>query len=77
MRHLFQPLFLAASVVTVLSSVQPVLAQDYKYCLQGRELGYPGDCQYSSYQQCMATASGTDSYCAVNPRYAFARQGRH
>jgi hypothetical protein len=77
MRHLFQPLFLAAAAVTLLSSFQPALAQDYKYCLQGREWGYPGNCQFSSYQQCMATASGTDSYCAINPRYAFAHQGRH
>jgi hypothetical protein len=76
MRHLFQPLFLAASVVTLLSSVQPVLAKDYKYCLQGREWGYPGNCQFSSYRQCMATAYGTNSYCAINPRYASTHQGQ-
>jgi hypothetical protein len=38
------------------------------YCLQGRIWGYPG--------QCMDTASGTDAYCGINPRYAFARQRR-
>ena len=37
------------------------------YCLQGRDYGYPGNCQYSSYAQCMATASGTFSYCGINP----------
>ena len=44
------------------------------YCLQGRIWGYPGNCQFSSYAQCMATASGTDAYCGINPQYAFARQ---
>ena len=24
------------------------------YCLQGRDWGYPGNCQFSSYAQCMA-----------------------
>ena len=46
------------------------------YCLQGRIWGYPGNCQFSSYAQCMATASGTDAYCGINPRYAFALQRR-
>ena len=32
------------------------------------------DCQFSSYAQCMATASGTDGHCGINPRYAFALQ---
>ena len=44
------------------------------YCLQGCMFGYPGNCQFSSYAQCMATASGTGDYCAINPRYAFAHQ---
>ena len=44
-----------------------------RYCLQGRQWGYPGNCQFSSYAQCMATASGTDAYCAINPHYAIAR----
>jgi hypothetical protein len=46
------------------------------YCLQGRRWGYPGNCQFSSYAQCMATASGTDAGCGINPQYAFARQRR-
>ncbi|MBR0740534.1 DUF3551 domain-containing protein [Bradyrhizobium liaoningense] len=44
------------------------------YCLQGRIWGYPGNCQFSTYQQCMASASGTDAYCGVNPAAAFAYQ---
>ncbi len=46
------------------------------YCLQGRMWGYPGDCHFSSYAQCMSTASGTDAYCGINPQYAFALRRR-
>ena len=47
-----------------------------KYCLQGRQWGYPGNCLFSSYAQCMATASGTNAGCGINPQYAFAHQRR-
>lgn len=52
----------------------PSARQDL-YCLQGRTWGYPGNCQFSTYDQCMATASGTLAYCGINPIYAFQRQG--
>ena len=48
----------------------------HSYCLQGRIWGYPGNCQFSSYAQCMATASGTDAYCGINPQYASALRRR-
>jgi hypothetical protein len=50
----------------------PTLAHDYPWCLQGEDYGYPGLCQFVSYPQCQATASGTFSYCGINPRFAFA-----
>ena len=28
-----------------------------RYCLQGRIWGYPGNCQFATYEQCSATAS--------------------
>jgi hypothetical protein len=54
----------------------PAAAFDYPYCMQGRDQGIPGDCSYRSYAECMASASGRDAYCAVNPRIAFAPQRR-
>ncbi|NEU99997.1 DUF3551 domain-containing protein [Bradyrhizobium sp. UFLA 03-164] len=39
--------------------------------MQGRSWGYPGNCQFSTYRQCQATASGTYAHCAINPTYAF------
>ena len=48
-----------------------------KYCLQGRSWGYPGNCQFSSYRQCMATASGTFATCGINPAYAYGQQPQY
>ncbi|MBR1174663.1 DUF3551 domain-containing protein [Bradyrhizobium sp. KB893862 SZCCT0404] len=53
-------------------NIAPGIADSY--CLQGRIWGYPGNCQFATYEQCMATASGTNAYCGVNPAYAFAQQ---
>jgi hypothetical protein len=67
------------SVLTATVSTPPALAREAtqdSYCLQGRQWGYPGNCQFSSYQQCMATASGTDAYCGINPRRAYGAQRR-
>jgi hypothetical protein len=46
----------------------PAMARDYPYCIKGCDFGAGrGDCSFSSYQQCQATASGRDAYCAENP----------
>jgi hypothetical protein len=58
-------------------SPAPVENIQETYCLQGRIWGYPGNCQFSSYAQCMATASGTGAGCGINPQYLFARQRRN
>jgi hypothetical protein len=62
-----------AAVVLTVAGSYPATAQD-TYCLTGGDWGWPGLCQFSTYQQCMATASGTRSYCEINPRAAFAIQ---
>jgi hypothetical protein len=49
-------------------------AQDYPFCKQGRSAGYPGDCSFSTYAQCQATASGTNDGCGLNPRFAYRHQ---
>jgi hypothetical protein len=70
-------LFAVTSAVTILMSFgsTSAIAQDYPWCLQGRDWGYPGLCYFTSYGQCMASASGTLSYCGINPRFAFAARG--
>jgi uncharacterized protein DUF3551 len=77
MRHL---IFAAASTACMLvgfGTLSPATAAQDRYCLQGRPWGYPGNCQFSTYQQCLATASGTEAGCGINPRYAFAQQRRY
>ena len=60
---------LARSRGPVMAAAPPDL-----YCLQGRIWGYPGNCQFATYAQCAATASGTNAYCGPNPQYLFPRQ---
>jgi hypothetical protein len=62
----------AVSALTVAGSITPAAAAQDSYCLQGRRWGYPGNCQFSTYQQCMASASGTIDYCGINPMRAYA-----
>jgi len=53
----------------------PAEARDYPFCLQGRDTaGGLGDCRYSTYQQCQATASGTYNSCYANPYVAYSEQ---
>jgi hypothetical protein len=40
------------------------------FCIQGCDFGGGlGDCSFSSYAQCQATASGRDASCAANPYF--------
>jgi hypothetical protein len=51
-------------------SASPAAARDYPFCIRGCDFGGSvGDCSFTSYQQCLATASGRDAYCAANPYY--------
>lgn len=48
-----------------------------RYCLQGHQWGYPGNCQFSTYEQCRLSASGTNAHCGVNPRHAHQHHRGH
>jgi hypothetical protein len=72
MRATTLTLLAAAAACTVFAA--PASARDYPYCLQGRQTGYPGECSYQTYAQCMASASGRLASCGVNPRFAFGEQ---
>lgn len=51
-------------------------ARGYRYCVTSPGYGYPGDCSYSTYRQCMASASGRLADCVINPRAAFSDRRR-
>ena len=68
-----------AVAIAAMATAGPAAAYDYPWCAQGRGVGIPGDCSYRTYGQCMASASGRNLYCNVNPRVAFGqlpRRGR-
>lgn len=69
-------LALSAAAAGALAGSSPAAAYDYPYCLQGRGIGIPGECAYSTYAQCMASASGRALSCNINPRVAFGQQRR-
>lgn len=48
------------------------VADGAPFCLKGCDFGGGGgmgDCSFTSYQQCMATASGRDASCDANPSF--------
>ena len=50
------------------SEARQSTARDYRYCIQGEYYGGgTGDCSFTSYQQCQASASGRTAYCGANP----------
>ena len=49
----------------------PAAALEYPYCVQSQIDS--ADCAYSSYNQCMASASGLGATCIVNPIVAFSQ----
>jgi hypothetical protein len=82
MRATLTSALVAVSISASWANSSPALAQrqdpyDYPYCLQGRVWGYPGNCQFTTYQQCLWTASGTDAYCGANPRFLFRYPSQH
>jgi hypothetical protein len=58
--------FLVGSV-----NVTPAAAHDYPWCAQGGGYDYPGDCTYSTYDQCLASVSGRLMACGPNPLVAY------
>lgn len=49
--------------------------RDYPWCVVGDDLGWPGECMYSTREQCMASAYGRwNTTCDINPRVRFRQQ---
>lgn len=62
----------ALLVIVVASALAPAAAtaRDYPFCIKGCDFGAGlGDCSFSSYAQCQATAAGRDAYCGANPYF--------
>jgi len=67
---------LVGAAMASVAGAAPAAAYDYPWCVQGRGVGYPGECSYQTFRQCQASASGRNVSCGVNPVVAFARARR-
>jgi Protein of unknown function (DUF3551) len=68
MPRIFQALMLVCAVLAIFTL--PAAARDYPFCIKGCDFGSGrGDCSFSTYQQCQASASGRDAWCADNPYF--------
>lgn len=65
---------LATMVLVGFAAGTPATARDYPWCAQGGEYDYPGECAYSTYEQCQASVSGRLLFCDRNPRFAYGQQ---
>jgi hypothetical protein len=68
MRSVLLALMVACAAWAITATPAP--ADGLPYCIKGCDFaGGAGDCSFSSYQQCLATASGRDATCAPNPYF--------
>ena len=68
MRRAFWALIVCGAALT--AGALPTTAREFPFCIKGCDFGGArGDCSFSSYQQCQASASGRDAYCAENPYF--------
>ncbi|WP_027549978.1 DUF3551 domain-containing protein [Bradyrhizobium sp. Cp5.3] len=70
-------LTLGATVLAGFVNITPAAAREYPWCAQGGEFDYPGECAYSTYEQCQASVSGRLLYCGPNPRVAYGAYGSY
>jgi hypothetical protein len=61
---------IAVGMIAAIDSA-PAAAANYPFCIKGCDFGGgAGDCSFSTYQQCQASASGRTATCAANPYYS-------
>jgi hypothetical protein len=61
---------IAVGVIAAAGAASPAAADGSPFCIRGGNYDDAiGDCSFSSFQQCMATASGQASTCNANPYY--------
>jgi Protein of unknown function (DUF3551) len=60
----------ALIAIGLMAAIDAASAGNLPFCIKGCDFGGgAGDCSFSTYQQCQATASGRDATCAANPYF--------
>ena len=63
-------LVLMVSFAASAIGAMPAMAMEFPYCIKGCDFAAGrGDCSFSTYAQCQATAAGRDASCAQNPYF--------
>jgi hypothetical protein len=66
----------AISALLVVATTGPTMARDYPWCGRTSVNGFLGGCDFSTYQQCMATVSGQFGDCVRNPLFGYRQDPR-
>ena len=69
----------ALPIVAAVFALAPVtaIARELPFCIKSCDYGGGhGDCSFTSYQQCQATASGRLAYCDTNPYFNAGSDGQ-
>jgi uncharacterized protein DUF3551 len=69
MRHLVLALLAASGLAFIGTAPAQAVGTRYPFCIQGNDYPALSNCSFTSYEQCMATASGRYLYCIENPYY--------
>jgi hypothetical protein len=69
LRMFLTSLVIGGLAMTVTAPVQAVSTTRYRYCLQGRSSPGWSNCNFASWAQCRAMASGRRLTCVANPFY--------
>jgi hypothetical protein len=75
MRSIFLAFFAAGGLALAALTPAGAVGSRYPFCLQGDESPGLSNCTFTSYEQCLATASGRRLYCVANPFYAGGESG--
>jgi len=70
MRSVILSLLAASAIATLAAAPAKAVGTRYPFCIQGDNYPALGNCTFTSYQQCQATASGRKLWCIANPYYA-------
>ena len=69
MRNLVLSLLSAGGLAMLGTAPAEAVGTRYPYCIQGNEIPGLSQCNFTSYEQCQATASGRMLSCIENPYY--------
>jgi hypothetical protein len=69
MRNLVLALLAAGGLAAIGSAPAEAIGTRFPFCMQGDEAPGLSDCNYASYVECAATASGRFLYCIENPYF--------